>query len=446
MAKRASDDTGLNPGIDINSLTYRLLTKSKRICLENKEETASRNNCQSLDATNRGRKRAREITAVAETIKPEVDAIELVDERQDWKCEAKPMDIIGVVDGPKSGTLPLETHVKREELQFSTLPLVGQGVASASVRDMALVRALKNTYTAKFEDEVADMTNHDLNSLCEVLDVVDSKIDVFDTSFNLIGSQKEVTTEWGSEMLELVGGRAKQVKHDLHGTAGKQKLPTTTISGRAGAEPTLRCKESLPAVVKVGSYQNRIGAWTERERAAFVSGLNTHGRKWKEVRKLVKTRNLTPIRTHAQKFFRKVKRERQLAIDRDDKHMVQHLTQLLDYPCVNRRCPLAAAVGLLGQDVQSHALQSCASPSLRVLRTQRRAGSSCKGGWAGQRGRQQVTATNGAARAGSYARYACAHLWIGHPHRNCRHRIGGDSPFGASPDATSGICLIHGLG
>jgi hypothetical protein len=24
--------------------------------------------------------------------------------------------------------------------------------------------------------------------------------------------------------------------------------------------------------------------------------------------------------------------------------------------------------------------------------------------------------------------------------------IGGDSPFGASPDATSGICLIHGLG
>jgi SHAQKYF class myb-like DNA-binding protein len=73
----------------------------------------------------------------------------------------------------------------------------------------------------------------------------------------------------------------------------------------------------------------RIGTWTDEEKAAFVTGLNTYGRNWKDVRMLIKTRTLTQIRTHAQKFFRKVNRERELAIERCDTEAEQEADRLL---------------------------------------------------------------------------------------------------------------------
>ena len=62
-----------------------------------------------------------------------------------------------------------------------------------------------------------------------------------------------------------------------------------------------------PALVStLGSKTKVIGRWTEEEQGAFIQGLKSYGRNWKRVQGLVKTRTLTQIRTHAQKFFRKV--------------------------------------------------------------------------------------------------------------------------------------------
>jgi SHAQKYF class myb-like DNA-binding protein len=83
----------------------------------------------------------------------------------------------------------------------------------------------------------------------------------------------------------------------------------------------------------------RIGTWTDEEKDAFVTGLNTYGRNWKDVRMLVKTRTLTQIRTHAQKFFRKVNRERQIAIERGDTEAEQEADRLL---ATTRSKPLPA--------------------------------------------------------------------------------------------------------
>ena len=54
-----------------------------------------------------------------------------------------------------------------------------------------------------------------------------------------------------------------------------------------------------------GAGGGNIGRWTEQEQNAFVEGLQKYGKNWKKISQLVKTRSLTQIRTHAQKFFKK---------------------------------------------------------------------------------------------------------------------------------------------
>jgi SHAQKYF class myb-like DNA-binding protein len=52
------------------------------------------------------------------------------------------------------------------------------------------------------------------------------------------------------------------------------------------------------------------GTWTEHECALFRAGLQRFGRDWKKVKTAVTTRSLTQIRSHAQKYFKKVESER----------------------------------------------------------------------------------------------------------------------------------------
>jgi SHAQKYF class myb-like DNA-binding protein len=236
-----------------------------------------------------------------------------------------------------------------------------------------LFDASKVTYTVvDLEEELGDMSNHDLNCLREALDV-DSRPDA-----SMLGSPKEFSTafvefefesDWGGEMLELVDSRFSQMERDSQATVGgkfeldlsqilkqesRQESRTTAMSVRSriivadikGEESdTSSCSEdSSSDAGETGPVVNRVGAWTDKERSAFVTGLSTFGRNWKDVRRLVRTRNLTQIRTHAQKFFRKVARERQLAVDRDDEQAVRDLTQLLETTRAKPAQPLACRV------------------------------------------------------------------------------------------------------
>lgn len=45
------------------------------------------------------------------------------------------------------------------------------------------------------------------------------------------------------------------------------------------------------------------GRWSKSEHERFVKGLDKFGKNWVEVQKLVKTRTLTQVRSHAQKVF-----------------------------------------------------------------------------------------------------------------------------------------------
>jgi SHAQKYF class myb-like DNA-binding protein len=52
--------------------------------------------------------------------------------------------------------------------------------------------------------------------------------------------------------------------------------------------------------------EKAVGRWTFGEQAAFVRGLSLYDKDWKRIQQLVKTRSLTQIRTHAQKYFRRL--------------------------------------------------------------------------------------------------------------------------------------------
>ena len=49
------------------------------------------------------------------------------------------------------------------------------------------------------------------------------------------------------------------------------------------------------------------GRWTDDEHSQFIKGILEYGNEWKMVQKVIKTRSSTQARSHAQKFFLKIK-------------------------------------------------------------------------------------------------------------------------------------------
>ena len=48
------------------------------------------------------------------------------------------------------------------------------------------------------------------------------------------------------------------------------------------------------------------GRWTNEEHGLFLRGLDLHGKGWKKIASLIRTRTVVQIRTHAQKYFQKL--------------------------------------------------------------------------------------------------------------------------------------------
>ncbi|KAF4319440.1 hypothetical protein BBO99_00002103 [Phytophthora kernoviae] len=55
-----------------------------------------------------------------------------------------------------------------------------------------------------------------------------------------------------------------------------------------------------------GAQPIRGGRWTADEHERFLEGFRIHGHKWKRVQQVVRTRSVTQVRTHAQKYLLKV--------------------------------------------------------------------------------------------------------------------------------------------
>lgn len=56
------------------------------------------------------------------------------------------------------------------------------------------------------------------------------------------------------------------------------------------------------------SMSHNTGRWTGEEHNRFLQGLQQHGKVWKSIATVVKTRSIVQVRTHAQKYFMKMNR------------------------------------------------------------------------------------------------------------------------------------------
>ena len=67
--------------------------------------------------------------------------------------------------------------------------------------------------------------------------------------------------------------------------------------------------ESNEGENKRGDSKYNSGRWSEEEHKRFLEGILTYGNEWKKVQNVIKTRSSTQARSHAQKFFLRIKKD-----------------------------------------------------------------------------------------------------------------------------------------
>ena len=87
--------------------------------------------------------------------------------------------------------------------------------------------------------------------------------------------------------------------------------------------------------IKNISYLNNFndnyssGRWKEDEHKRFLEAIIKYGNDWKEIEKYVKTRSSTQARSHAQKFFLKIKKDKNPEMDIINKNSIKSLNEIL---------------------------------------------------------------------------------------------------------------------
>lgn len=98
----------------------------------------------------------------------------------------------------------------------------------------------------------------------------------------------------------------------------KKKVPCATTTGISAAN-ALASSAAGGAAGSLGNQGENTGRWTAEEHRLFLQGLEQHGKGWKKIASLIKSRTVVQIRTHAQKYFQKLAKARQ---NGDDEHAV----------------------------------------------------------------------------------------------------------------------------
>lgn len=94
-------------------------------------------------------------------------------------------------------------------------------------------------------------------------------------------------------------------------SAGASRRPSAVASSPtipAAARPKSKKKKSQSGE---GAAGENTGRWTAEEHRLFLQGLEQHGKGWKKIASLIKSRTVVQIRTHAQKYFQKLAKARQ---------------------------------------------------------------------------------------------------------------------------------------
>ncbi len=101
---------------------------------------------------------------------------------------------------------------------------------------------------------------------------------------------------------------------------GKTHQQMLSVASRVPASGGLKKASSMDSNLAALAEQTAAGGekdshtwgrWTAAEHEAFLTGLKIHGREWKKVAACIPTRTAAQIRSHAQKYFARVSKEKQ---------------------------------------------------------------------------------------------------------------------------------------
>jgi SHAQKYF class myb-like DNA-binding protein len=95
-------------------------------------------------------------------------------------------------------------------------------------------------------------------------------------------------------------------------------VPSSVLSSKSKSkkkkhlQPTVTMATATAATAGApGALGENTGRWTAEEHRLFLQGLDQHGKGWKKIASLIKSRTVVQIRTHAQKYFQKLAKARQ---------------------------------------------------------------------------------------------------------------------------------------
>ena len=94
---------------------------------------------------------------------------------------------------------------------------------------------------------------------------------------------------------------------DTAANAAAEKKDCPTLTSRTLAGPNAPSKAQTGARARdAKSMPKATGRWTAEEHDEFLKCLDIYGREWKKVAERITTRTAAQIRSHAQKYFKKI--------------------------------------------------------------------------------------------------------------------------------------------
>ena len=100
--------------------------------------------------------------------------------------------------------------------------------------------------------------------------------------------------------------------------------PNEILENNIQNQENLNNNENLSEKEDESKYA--IGRWTQEEHQRFIEAILKYGNEWKNVQKHVMTRSSTQARSHAQKFFMKIKKTDLLAMEEtESNNSIKHL-------------------------------------------------------------------------------------------------------------------------
>lgn len=89
-----------------------------------------------------------------------------------------------------------------------------------------------------------------------------------------------------------------------------QSVPASPQSSSLKKKKQIISMATAQSATATAAGEN-TGRWTGEEHRLFLQGLEQHGKGWKKIASLIKSRTVVQIRTHAQKYFQKLSKARQ---------------------------------------------------------------------------------------------------------------------------------------